>query len=456
MGYFDENTQLLNSFLNRTFFASWRKPREYADNFSRMEIELVPMCNLGCKYCYYHRYGRDLYPVEIRNPDTILANLRTLLRWLIENRFTPQIDLFSGELLSQKIGYEALNIMADFWEQVPLELRPNHVCIPTNYTFLLDEKLTARVEEFIERFQKLGIRLFLSASVDGKYQETNRPFITRATGPFLVGAEKETEPRDDEYYDRMFAFNAKYGFGFHPMVYSQGIDRWIDNFLWFQENFRKYKISPNSVYLLEVRNEEWTPEQCAELTRFVEFLILWTWNNVAGRNRERMFDFITRGRGYNMLSSFVSTVGRGLGCSLQSMLYVRLGDLAIVPCHRTSYQGMEIGWFKKEGDRITGIEAGNVEFGIGEITFEGKTAPMCEACLLREFCSQGCLGSQYESTGDFLAPIPSVCQMEHAKWLGFVRGFQKVGILYYIIARSSPQKARMHRELLRIMEGGKW
>jgi len=49
--------------------------------------------------------------------------------------------------------------------------------------------------------------------------------------------------------------------GFHPMIYSNKIEYWIDNFLWFQKMFYKYGINPFNVYLLEVRNVEWLPQQ---------------------------------------------------------------------------------------------------------------------------------------------------------------------------------------------------
>ncbi|MEW6106319.1 MAG: hypothetical protein AB1563_08160, partial [Bacillota bacterium] len=43
-------------------------------------------------------------------------------------------------------------------------------------------------------------------------------------------------------------------------------------------------------------------------------------------------------------------------------------------------------------------------------------------------CAKGCLGSQYESTGDFLSPIPTVCQLEHGKLWGMIEGYKSTGL----------------------------
>jgi hypothetical protein len=49
--------------------------------------------------------------------------------------------------------------------------------------------------------------------------------------------------------------------------------------------------------------------------------------------------------------------------------------------------------------------------------------------MLKKYnCTLGCLGSQFEANGDEFSPIPTVCQLEHAKMLGLVKGAKEIGI----------------------------
>jgi radical SAM protein with 4Fe4S-binding SPASM domain len=419
MNFQQENDYLLKSFLKRTFFDNWRTGNKDL-NFGSVEIELFPHCNLGCKYCYFIKNANHIYPKEIRDEDTMVKNVGIFIDWLQENGYNPNIDIFSGEPLSQEIGYRVLDVLYDKYKNALK--KPTYISIPTNYTFLLDDNLIKRVEDQISKFASIGIRIALSASVDGLYMEDNRPIVN--TKDFIV----KEKSRDQSFYDKLFAFNKKHFFGFHPMVYSSRIEYWKQNFLWFQENFKKYDIPFFDIYLLEVRNKEWTVKQMAEFSDFIRFLMVWTFENVLQSDKDKFMDFIFKYKGYNILASSLSQTGRGLGCSLQSMLYVRMGDLNIIPCHRTAYKGKEVGQFQVYNNKIIDIKAKNPEIGIGVISLEGKAQPQCETCLIKYNCTLGCLGSQFEANGDEFSPIPTVCQLEHAKMLGLVKGAKEIGI----------------------------
>ncbi|MFA5208350.1 MAG: radical SAM protein [Candidatus Paceibacterota bacterium] len=385
-----ENDILLKSVLQGTFFNAWKNDKQDLANvnFKGLEIYLTPNCNLRCKYCYLQNHKQDLYPEHLTDSKVILENLSMLLDWLIDNNYKPKIDIFSGELFSQKLGFDALELIHEKLKGSGIK----QICIPTNFTFICSEKLTERVENYIEKFKNIGIRLALSCSMDGKYCEDNRP----ANGEMI---------RDDDYYDRVFEFCKKYGYGFHPMIYSTYIENWIDNFSWFIEMFDKHGYTNYPLYLLEVRNEEWTEEQMAKFGEFVQYLVRWC----RGKGRD------VHKEGFNILGSMVSKIGRGIGCGLQSALYVRMGDLMIVPCHRTSYDGLEYGQFITDGGKITGINARNVENCIAALSFEADTLPMCETCFIKDQCSHGCMGCQYETVGDMFIPNPNVCKLEWYK-----------------------------------------
>jgi sulfatase maturation enzyme AslB (radical SAM superfamily) len=441
--YSRENDELAESLFHRTFGLNW-KIQGGNENMKRIELMLTPVCNLGCRYCYIHKHGNDLYSKEIRDRQTILNNLKIVLNWLIENNYRPGIDLFSGDPLTQRIGIEALEMILDRYREVPPDRRITSISIPTNFTFILSNDLTEQVEFLINEFDKIGIRVSLSASIDGKILENmNRPLLLNGRRAELLEesllppmtAEECKAARDDAYYDKVFAFAYKHNSGFHPMIYSKGIELWKDNFLWFQEMLAKHNMPWHNIYLLEVRNEEWTSTQTAEMYKFARFLAKWSVERAG--SIPAFLDFCRNHGGFNILNSPFSIIGRGIGCSVQGMMYLRLGDLAWIPCHRCSYPGMEYAKLRVHNGKIVGFEAKNVEFLVSGYAFTADSQPMCEACVLKNSCSHGCLGAQFESTGDFFSPIPSVCALEHAKVLGILHGFKDAGIMNKMITRSS-------------------
>jgi len=179
-----------------------------------------------------------------------ISNLKLICEWMRHNNWNCDIEIFSGELLAQEVGYKVLETLAEYYESVTPDLRASMITIPTNFTFLCSEEATARVEAIRARLKAVDIELGLSASFDGKYMEQNRPYLHDLDIP-LGGV------RDDAYYDRAFQYCFDTCGGFHPMVYSKGIELWPKNFDWFQENFKRFDIPWDAIYLLQVRNVEW-------------------------------------------------------------------------------------------------------------------------------------------------------------------------------------------------------
>jgi len=437
MNFQEENDKLLWNIL-QYFFRAWRNPekKEY-QNWSKLELDINAYCNLKCKYCYYAKYGKKLMPPEACRVRDIRKNLKILLSFLEKNHYNPEIELFSGEALIQKIGLEVLEQLVEHKGR----LGGGTIVVPTNSTFLLYPHLTKEVERILAKAKKLNVRVFLSHSVDGKYCESNRPFKRRY----------KKDPRDDKYWDRLFRFAKKYNFGFHPMIYSENIEKWKENFLWFQENFKKYGIPWTTLYLLEVRNAKWTSRQIIELGKFLNFLVKWSWNK-CGRDYSKFRTFLFQQKGFNILNSVFSSIGRGLGCSIQSTLTVRLGDLAIYPCHRLSYSPFITGWFRTNGQTITGVRAHNVELFLAILTLKGTCLPLCETCLIKEVCPKGCLGAQFETTGDPFSPVPTICMMEHWKVLSILLALREIGILEKILKEIDPLRRTELKCLIKIWE----
>jgi radical SAM protein with 4Fe4S-binding SPASM domain len=361
-----------------------------------------------------------------------MENLDLTLDWLIKRQFAPELEVFSGEPFFGETGFRVLHRILDKFEFV--DKKPPSIVIPTNYTFILHDELTQKVEECLEKGKARGIPIILSASIDGKYCEANRPF------------RRGNDGRDDAYYDRVFAFNKKWGFSFHPMIYSQHISSWQANFLWFQEMLRKHDIPWSNIYLLEVRNAEWTLSDIEEYGKFIQFLTRWAFD-MCQRDKKQFIDFIFK-TGFNTLRSIMSTVGRGLGCSIQSTFHLRLGDLAIVPCHRLSYSPFITGHLEVENHQVVGVKAHNVELYLAIESIDGKNMPFCETCLVRSLCSLCCLGSNFETTGDLFSPIPSVCQLEHHRVKSEIDVLKDLGVLGMFLSKINPEKAQAIEHIL--------
>ena len=428
MPYQTENDALVNSFLERTFLATWRNQAKGNENYRKLELFLNTKCDLNCAYCYVARFGKQLYPPKLQKDRLVLGNLNIVLDWLIENKMAPELEIFSGEPLSQNIGYRALDMILDKFRNA--ENKPRPIVVPTNFTFILDDDKTRKVEQLLVQSREIGMPIILSASIDGKYCEANRPFKRGGN-----------DPRDDAYYGKVFAFCKKWHFSFHPMIYSQNIEHWPANFLWFQKMFVEHGIPWDALYLLHVRNVEWDRDSTVKFQDFISWLIEWVFTTHCHNRPEEFLSFAMRNsRGFNILGTPLTTCGRGIGCSIQSTIHLRLGDLAIVPCHRTSYPGMNFAHFEVEDGRIAGIKADNPELMIAIASLDSKNQPMCEECLIKDLCSGGCLGSQFETTGDLFSPIPSVCRLEHAKIRAMITAYKELRVFDLIRERVNPEK----------------
>jgi len=419
MNFKEENDELGKSFFERMYFDEWKKPAgERSGNRSTLELGSSYECNLECKYCYVERYGDELYPdVDER---TLYENAEKVVDWLIENGMNPDLELFAGEPLVKEVNFKILNMVLDKFEDV--EKKPEKIVIPTNFTWIKSGKYMEKVEGLMEKSRKMDMPIRLSASIDGKYCADNRPPI------------KFTE----KDYDKIFKFAKEWNMGFHPMIYSEEIENWKDNFLWFQEKFEEYDIPFDNIYLLEVRNREWSKKQINEFGEFLKWLIDW---NVEKIGKKNILDLVFA-RGFNILSHPFSTVGRGVGCSIQSTPMIRLADMGMGPCHRLSYDQFIMAELEeKEGSSDLGLKVHRPELLIGHVAFDNDYQPMCEKCVINKLCTGQCLGAMYEETGDMFSPIPNVCRLEFKKVVSFIEKFKELGVLKDIKVRVTDAKA---------------
>lgn len=414
--YADLNDKLVYDFYDAYFFQKWKNGREEADGYD-LELIFSPKCNLKCEYCYIHRNNENIY---FRKPWVLannIHNVELLLNWLYNNDYAPSLHIFSGELFAQEAGYQLIETILKFYQEHDDKPMPPAIVIPTNATFLKDESLANRVHDFHVKFSELSIDFLLSYSFDGLYADQ----ITRKYKTDLdYNLHQEL---DQSYYETVFENMKEHGYLPHPMVSPENIHIWKENFMWFKEMFEKHDIALESLYLLEVRNKNWTAEKIQELVSFIEFLMDFWWESY-DHDAEKFVDFLLSAKkekgvsgGNNILKNNFYSQGTSCqsGCSISNYMMVNLNDLSIVPCHRLMYPELTMAHFEEQEDHSLVLKSDNTELNIGIHSFSPSSLPLCSTCIINHLCCTPCYGSNYETTKDMFTPIPSVCQMEYAK-----------------------------------------
>lgn len=421
-----ENDQLLTFILENRFFKVWRdregqngEPSMWRD--TNIELFITPTCNLKCEYCYLQRYSDGLYPKEYRDKEQILRNMRTLFEWFLKEGFSAKgLDLFSGEIWHTPFGFEVLDVVLEYARKGVLF---EEITIPTNCTFIVDDENMNRMQNYIDDLSALGTRLIISCSIEGAVLEKKtRPFADK----------KKNSTRDERFYDKLFAFAKKNNYLFHPMVAAANVKDWIENYEWYEQQIADYKIdTPSPIMMLEVRNGDWTDESIADLLKFYDYQLDRQLKECGG-SVKALSEFLvgknSQGRGY--LNYALPLANNHPGCSVATHLCVRLGDLAICPCHRTSYDKLLYGKFKVEDGEIVGITCNNPQMAIRVLGGNNKIDHHgCDVCPYNGLCMRGCFGAQYEYAGDAFMPVDSVCKMFKAKINHLIDRYIEIGII---------------------------
>lgn len=425
MTHNDEQKALFLDYLNKHTFSYW-KGEEISGYDAELELIITPTCNTKCVYCYYNNFAEKyIYPKEINCKDNIIKNCEEVMKWVHKNKYKPRsIEIFSGEFINLPYCDEILTIIDKY------AAKGTCVTIPTNGTFCRSEKTIEKAQKILDEYDPYcknhNIAVFYSLSVDGKYLDNT----TRAM--------KSGTQYDDAFYDRLFSFAYKNHLLFHPMVGAEGIDKWPDNYDWYIDNIMKYfgcdeKEAFRKIYLLEVRNPDWSADECKAMERFVNYLVDKTFKAYGNDVDNYWNNFLSGRNNFNFFSGLISSCGRGLGCSIQQCFAVRLGDLALVPCHRTAYKGFNACYLKFDEDSNLDIEIENPNMYMFIQSFDAKCGIMCSDCPISSMCSHYCLGANYEVNKDFFIPVKSVCLMEYAKAKALVEAFDRIGVLNKVI-----------------------
>lgn len=422
-----EQDKIVEKYLEDKYLSIYNEASEE----TQLELILFSRCNYKCDYCYIANYGDKLYPkLENENINITLDNLSKILNWMADNKYyVKKLALFSAELF-----------VGDRWEYVfqriyDVSVKKHAVCrfisIPTNMSFIRDDKLTHRIEEWIEKFREIGIEVLLSGSIDGKYCDN----ITRPSKMI-------NDNYDDAFYNKAFEFANKYGFGFHPMVSSKNIAYWEKNLDWFIKMQRKYEDDSHKncvehPFLLEVRNDDWDSKSIETYGNFLQEEFLYLLDNCYNSNIEwfsaTLLHVDTPKYNTNRQNTMLSIVPSGrLRCSMQTHMSIRVKYMDIVPCHRLCYDKFNYAKFKEKDGQIVGLEAMNIPMMIKLTELNPMySIPKCSSCEKSLFCANQCLGANYEANNDPFVCCESVCKLYEKKYRVLKYLYKVHNVFYY-------------------------
>lgn len=400
----------------------------YCKNKKAIEFIISSQCDQKCEYCYLYKHSHEMNYPQANKKEDVLRNFQLILNYLEkENYEFEDYDIFSGEFFQLSYWEDIFQMIYNF--QIKTK-KHRYVTIPTNYSFIEDEKLTDKIDKWIIKMrEEADAHVHLSCSVDGpeKTESITRPNV-------------HIKQKNQEYYDRLFKFVAKNSFAFHPMVGKYFLQNYKENYDFFIDGIIKHNVmfygddysTYNPPMFLEIRdNDQWDDDSLNNLSLFLNYVADQDLERLYSGDKElyalKFFDDFTdtyqqmtgslRNQPYILTYPHLS--GNVVSCSIQKHLVVRVGDLKMAPCHRTYYSELEYGEFLLNEDKteIIGVKGINPTLAFKIINFNpARSSLKCGGCDFKSFCIQGCFGSQYENTSEIFAPQEQVCKMLRVKY----------------------------------------
>ena len=364
-------------------------------------------------------------------------NAGRLLTYFDDNKILfTNIQLFAGDLFFKDlIFFDIIERLYNYYEKIyqqeKLFFNNNYISImtPTNFSFVNNDNILPEILKWKNKFLNINIYLNFSASIDGKVLTSNR--------------ENKKIEEIDEYYDKIFKAIKILDAGVHPMISSIGIEKWIENYKWFIDQYEKYNLVipyyDNMPMLLEVRNNDWDDKSIQHYLNFLNYLINERLKMCNNSIKELAYHLFCGDGKYNTLKETVNydilkihykeNSYDNYNCSLSDNLTITLNNLKIVPCHRLTYPQLAGGQFIKENDKITHITAINPSGYIGLHTNSPQVHSKCLECPIHHLCIKGCYGSQFEEHGDPLILNNTVCKLYVEKFKFLLKKYYDLGVL---------------------------
>lgn len=430
------------------------KEVQAAKNEFFLELYITSDCNQACEYCYLSKYGDKLYPKEYRDNKTILKNLDMLLSYYLQMELNlPRIDIFSGEIWGYPLGNKVFDILLKY---IRKGLRVNLIVIPSNLSFCRNEATIEVVQNYLEQFRNEHIPICFSCSMDGIV-------IDRISRPFVGNQEKELS-----YYQNIFDFCKKNDFGYHPMIDADTIEYQKENYLSWLEIIKHQYDNPEELFglimQLEVRSSRWTKDKIISYLDWLNFVCEEDFKLFFNSDPHKFAEFIYLKKvpknnlfGNTYMPYALTEAGNSPTCTIGGMLCVRLGDLAIAPCHRTSYEKFLFGKYEVKDDKIVGVTKGN-NIALMNSLYRSSVniKPGCGTCPYVDYCLKGCLGNQYEENKEIFYPVPENCQLQKAKIIFCLEKYKKMQLKNYIDERNTYSFQELYDSIITTEEYAEW
>lgn len=409
-----------------------------------IELIIRPECNQKCEYCYIARYGDTLYPhAERISRDQILKNVDSILEYVFVTKkyYGCHWELFAGDLFYDNIYFDILDIFYKYlkplYDKYPQIFKANEglILTPTNFSFIDDDEKTARVEDYIDKFAGINWELGFSISTDGKYAVDTR----------------EQREVDDIHFDKLFKWTLKYPKGgFHPILSASNIQNGIKNYIWWKEQFAKYYADkgPNAYsplpYWLEARNDEWTSDKIQLYLDLLDYMVEDRLTMCNDNIDELAFHLFSGSGDHGTLPALlhfdllnINPIGGGTevgsnvhSCSLAGLVCINVSNFAIVPCHRLTYRQFKGGHFiVDENNKIIDAEPYNIGTYLNMVLMPAAAHPTCSQCTYNSLCHKGCIGAQFEASGEPFLPCLSVCDLYKNWYRHLIVKYDEMGIL---------------------------
>ena len=425
-----EKDLFFEGFLKRYYFDLLKEGR--GENRT-IELYITSKCTGNCSYCYLIRHGEELYPYDLLDEDKLINNLKIFIDWYKENKFSCEINLFTGEIITTGFFFKLMEVFYEGFKEKYYPYKPWSISLAEAGDFLNSDYLTEKVQNWIDKFKEIDIDLHFSLSIDGK----------------VLDEKNRGRKHLDEFYQKAMNFAEKNFLAFHPMVSAYNIEDWIANYDWWHSSEVPKQIG-DRIMMLEVRDNNWTNDKITEYLKFLNYVF----DKELERTKEDKITFAKRifgidsypSKGYDNISlNFLFTDDEqndqsGMGCSVQRNLCIRLGDFAVAPCHRTSYKDFIGGYFKVENGKIVGYHGENVEIMCAINSWNRTTSPKCARCDVACFCPSGCFGSNYESTHDLFTTPETVCNLMKARIYFILMKVEEMGLMPYLPQILSPSQ----------------
>ena len=454
MKIFFENTLFSDGIkmdnLERRIFNQQGPP---SNDLGQLGIELIvrPECNQKCSYCYIHNFGKELYPIEERvSNEQILNNLRILLNYIFNEQkvYINRWELFAGDLFYDDFIFDIYQVFYDIllpinqMYKMLMVQHPIFLLMPCNCSFITNSNQVQKLEEWIKKFREINVDIVYSCSTDGKYATLTR----------------EGKQLDDDYWNTLFTFLEKHHWGCHPMVAADNIDKWIENYDWWCEQYQKYDLGTNDFQpmMLEVRNDNWTPEKIQQYCQLLDHMITkrlqlcdneldkLAYHLFKGDGRFNTLPALNQYDPIKLQSFFDPLQNQKISCSIQGLIHITLNNLNIVPCHRTCYRQFRAGQFIVEDGKIIDFEPFNVNTFLSILYVNATKQVKCINCIYNRLCLKGCLGAQYETNGEIFQPAISVCNFFEAKYNFLITKYYQMGIIPSAISQGLIEDNMIH------------